>query len=251
MEPGCRRRPARRGVPPVPLKESGGWQLARGRSIRILEDDTGGTAGASPGVRLVLWMLLLAPWPAAAIDESYRDLLRGIASGMRHTRTELPTWFYVGAVVVLVAAVAIARHDAQRRLPRTVRRARAGGHRRRSFAEHAAAMGRRRMEMRNLYRIASRLSPGSPDLLLTSADGHQYLAQGLARQARWRHKEVALLERLIDRLGVAGQVALHDRAGVRIAAPLGDLRRAIAQLRRREQDELAPGDELPIQEGSP
>jgi hypothetical protein len=91
-------------------------------------------------------------------------------------------------------------------------------HRSDLFQERAQNLGLRSGEARTVERIARRLAPKSPLNLLNSGQGRKYLQGDLERRIERRRKEVAVLERIVQRLDALRESDVHERETVRVDA---------------------------------
>lgn len=89
-----------------------------------------------------------------------------------------------------------------------------------AFAQRATGLGFKLGESRTLEKIATRLVPKSPQNLLTTSTGLDYLMADLQKRAERRRKEIDMLEKLHARLTTLRQQDVHERESIRVEADM-------------------------------
>ncbi|MFA6108366.1 MAG: hypothetical protein WDA75_06315 [Candidatus Latescibacterota bacterium] len=121
----------------------------------------------------------------------------------------------IGLVAALGGRVLRALFSGQdRATPRQARRPRP------DFAQQAAKLGFRIVEIKALRAIASRLAAQDPTSLLNTDAGRERLTLELGERIRKREREVGVLKGLQEKLRLMRDNQMHERANVRVEADL-------------------------------
>lgn len=156
----------------------------------------------------------LAATCAQAQEEGYAPLLKYMQN--RGPSGQQDPWVLVW-IGVAIAALAFLYRLYLRRSQRPAREAAAQEQQPKplNFGQRAAALGFKVGEARVLRRITQRLSPHTPDTLLATTSGRDYLAADLDRRIRQRRREIEILRRIQEKLRT-GSHPLYERESERV-----------------------------------
>jgi hypothetical protein len=145
------------------------------------------------------------------------DPLGVMGSKIRASGTVDVTVFFAVALGLLVAALVFSRlyNYVQTRRAGVGKAATAAGPKL-DFRQQAVGLGFKMGEIKNLQKIAGRLSPKSPESLLTQGSGRERLVTDLSKRIRRRDREVSMLNSLLGKLEVAQNGDHQARETVRL-----------------------------------
>ena len=195
------------------------WKLRTNRYA--LEEESRPMLNRSLKAMSLSTATLALPAASGALDKGYEPVLDLMGSEFRRTDAGELTLFFVIALTVVVALILFARYyEARQMRAAAAPRARRPRTAVRNFKQQAATLGLRLMETRNLFRIASKLSPKSPQTLLSSRTGRKYLVADLGKRIQRRERELSMLRGILNKLEDWGDRMVVDRETARVDTDL-------------------------------
>ena len=171
---------------------------------------------------MALVLLLVEAIPARAIDKGYSEALRLMGGDIRSADSGDAVQVIALLGAVLLALVLAARYYTRKQAAdtkpaRTQRWTKRGSL---TFAQRAAGLGLKAHEIRNLWKVSTKLSPKMPQTLLATTTGMQYLKRNLATRIRKREKEAEMLKSILGKLERSEQGSFLDRETVRVSVDM-------------------------------
>ena len=158
--------------------------------------------------------------PALALDKGFTEPLKLMGGKFRSTEAGDMTGFFLSVALVVIAAIAFTRYYNRREARRiaAAMEKRSKRSRKPSFVQRAAALGFKATEMRNLRKIAQRISPKMPATLLTTESGRKYLKADMAKRIRRQEREIEMLRGMLRKLDEMNARTFRERETARVDA---------------------------------
>ena len=171
---------------------------------------------------MALVLLLVETMPAGALDKGYARVFRLMGSDIRGADGGDVALVLALLVAVVLSLVLGARFYTRRRVP-GMKPARSRRHVKKSgmtFAQRAKSAGLKGHEVRNLWKISTKLSPKMPQTLLATTTGMQYLKRDLAARIRRCEKEAEMLKGILGKLEHGEGRFFLDRETARVSTDM-------------------------------